>query len=200
MMSQNALLAIDLAFLLSADVPGVNVPLSPRVEGCGLLLGGLDRVRGSCRSTRPPTRRTSPTRRSARCRRPRRSAPPRAAAAGAASAPGRAPTACAPVDFFEMSLQKPPISLPRVSMWPRRRASCRRCRPCRDAREGVPEGGPAEPGDVGERRVRRPEALGAGHALAGVLEHAGHRVAVLQVDGGGLACSGRRRRCCRRCR
>ena len=32
----------------------------------------------------------------------------------------------------------------------------------------------------GERRMRCPEALGASHALAGVLEHAGHRVAILQ--------------------
>ena len=55
-----------------------------------------------------------------------------------------------------------------------------------DAREGVTEGGPAEPGDVRQLRVRGPEALGAGDALAGVLEDAGHRVAVLQVDRGGL--------------
>ena len=40
--------------------------------------------------------------------------------------------------------------------------------------------------DVGERCVRCPETLGTGHTLARVLEHTGHRVAILQRDGGGL--------------
>src|SRR5262245_55121325 len=55
-----------------------------------------------------------------------------------------------------------------------------------DTREGVPERRAAEPGDVRELRVRRPEALGARHALARVLEHTCHRVAVLQRIRGGL--------------
>src|SRR5205823_2438983 len=53
-----------------------------------------------------------------------------------------------------------------------------------NARERVPEGGPAEPGDDRELRMRRPEALGAGGADPSVLEHAGHRVAELERDGG----------------
>src|SRR4029453_8144556 len=44
----------------------------------------------------------------------------------------------------------------------------------------------AEPRDVREGRVRRPESLGARHTLTGVFESAGHRLAVLEVDGGGL--------------
>ena len=46
-----------------------------------------------------------------------------------------------------------------------------------DARERMPERGAAEPGDVGKRGVRCPEALGPRHALASVLEDARDRVA-----------------------
>src|SRR5439155_24716483 len=55
-----------------------------------------------------------------------------------------------------------------------------------DASECVTERA-TKPGDIGDRCVRRPEALRAGHTRASVFEHAGHRVAVLQADGGGLS-------------
>ena len=42
------------------------------------------------------------------------------------------------------------------------------------------------PREISELRMRRPEALSTGRALASVLEHARHRVAVLEADRGHL--------------
>src|SRR5436190_8822742 len=54
------------------------------------------------------------------------------------------------------------------------------------AREGVAVGGTTEPRDGRQLRVRGPEALRPRRAVTGVLEHAGHGVAVLEADRGGL--------------
>jgi hypothetical protein len=85
----------------------------------------------------------------------------------------------APVLVLEMSLQKAPVSLPSVlsslvqmslsPIW-----------------ESMPEPRAAKPSNFSELRVGGPEALGTGHTVAGVLEHASYGIAFLEINGCGL--------------
>ena len=183
-MFQNATSAVARCVLrIGRSARGERRAVALRVERRGLLLSVLDRASCWCRRTPPPTPRTC------RC-------------------PALLPNA----EAFKLGRDELLEQLhPRLVE--RRSLGAGRC--LRDITpEGahqLPErvdttptdqlspmpGVPATPGKVcpkavppnhaiGELRVRRPEALGAGHALAGVLEHARHRVAVLQGDGGGL--------------
>ena len=175
--------AIDLAYLLSAEVPGVNFALSPLLLNdaaacCAFLIAfWFEPQYAASHIANWPD-------------------PPLGTLPNAEAFSSAASICCrscilawsradrfAPVDFFEMSVQKPPISLPKVLMSLVTGAQSVLfvdAGGCIDARERVPEGASAEPGDLRELWMRCPEALRPRHALSGVLEHARDRVAVLQ--------------------